>query len=159
MAQRQNVDEIRVGSKVTVFARFLHPAQYVQDNIIQGDINCQLSGLEVQQIDTRTINKRRQLAIIVTHPQYVNKNGAPVELYGCIRWFSLSVLDVPDSDGSKGGDEDPSGTESKEEAKENPPVPDDPLEGVLLPNLPPVVNKQALAELIGTDVVGVDDNN
>lgn len=74
-----------VRAEVTCLARFLHPSAYIRERYVNQEHRQRLSGMTVVRRESKTINRKPQMAIVVTHEEFPNK-----ELYAVEKHFMIT---------------------------------------------------------------------
>jgi len=71
---------------VSILTIYLHPSQHIRRVFPNLEKGHRLNGLTVLlRQEHQRISRREQLAVVVTHPDFVNEDGTLIELHGVKR--------------------------------------------------------------------------
>ena len=72
-----------VGAEVGVKTRFLHPNLYIKKIIGQENIpdNHSIHQATIKRLEVKYVRRKRQLCYVLTHPEFVDDDEQPAEIY------------------------------------------------------------------------------
>ena len=70
---------------VSILSIYLHPSQHIRRAFPNAERGHRIDNLTVLRQEHQRISRREQLAVVVTHPDFVTEDGTPIELHGVKR--------------------------------------------------------------------------
>lgn len=78
------------GAEVTCLTKYLHPSEHIRNKHPNLQSGHRTEGCIVLRQDTKKVNRRDQLCIVVRHDDYKADDGGDIELYGVKQWFRIT---------------------------------------------------------------------
>ena len=72
---------------VSILTIYLHPSQHIRRVFPNLEKGHRLNGLTVLRQEHQRISRQEQLAVVLTHPDFVNEDGTLIELHGVKRYI------------------------------------------------------------------------
>lgn len=75
---------------VSCLSKNLHPSHIVREHFPNATMGHRVHDLTVVRLEEKRINRKQQLAVVVTHEDMVAISGTKLELYAAQRWFQVT---------------------------------------------------------------------
>jgi hypothetical protein len=78
------------GAEVSCLTKYLHPSEHIRNKHPNLQSGHRTEGCIVLRQETKKVNRREQLCIIVRHDDYKADDGGDIELYSVKQWFRIT---------------------------------------------------------------------
>jgi len=74
---------------VSCYLRYIHPTVAIQTKYPNPTITQRLNGMKVLRLEVKKVNRKDQLCVIVSHPDFSDSNQEPILLHIVKRWVTV----------------------------------------------------------------------
>ena len=78
------------GATLSCLSKFVHPSAHIRNRYPNPVNGHRLDGLVVLRKESKTIRRKPQMAIVCSHPDFVDVEGNPIELYAVEKHFTIT---------------------------------------------------------------------
>ena len=76
-------------AKVTVLIKYLHPSKVIDKAMPNVEANCRLENCHVLTMDSKKVNRREQLVVVMENEKVKSNNDELAEIYAIVCWCNI----------------------------------------------------------------------